>query len=304
VNGILVVDKPEGLSSAQTVARVKHLLKAARVGHTGTLDPFARGVLVCCINQATRLAQFLLHDAKAYDAVMTLGVETDTQDPTGTVVGRGDCSGVTADRLENCLLGFVGVHAQSPPVFSALKHGGVPLYALARRGEPVQKPPRSVRIERLRLREMRLPQVRLEVRCSAGTYVRTLCADIGRALGCGAHLSELTRTESGGFRIEQALSLSEVESLARQGTIGERLIPMARALAGRPAVTADPLLLEKVRHGRPLAWADVDIDMQGVTDGALLKVVDERGDLVAVLRVESTGRRFGYGCVVAPAGGA
>ena len=302
MNGILIVDKPEGLSSAKAVARVKHLLKVARVGHTGTLDPFARGVLVCCLNQATRLAQFLLHDVKAYDAVMTLGVETDTQDPTGKVVGQGDWTAVTADRLERCLQGFAGTLAQAPPVFSALKHGGVPLYTLARRGEPVQKPPRTVHIDRLRLLEVRLPQVRLEVRCSAGTYVRSLCADIGRALGCGAHVSELTRTESGGFRIEQALSLAEVESLAQQGGICERLIPMARALPGRPSVTADPALLEKIRHGRPLVPADVALDLQGFTEDALLKVVDERGDLVAVLRYTLAGRRLAYGCVVGPTG--
>ncbi len=302
MNGILIVDKPVGLSSAKTVARVKHLLQAGRAGHTGTLDPFARGVLVCCLNQATRLAQFLLHDAKTYDAVMTLGVETDTQDPTGNVVGQGDWTGVTADRLESCLQGFVGTLAQAPPVFSALKHGGVPLYTLARRGQPVQKPPRTVRIDRLRLLEVQLPQVRLEVRCSAGTYVRTLCADIGRVLGCGAHLSELTRTESGGFRIEQALSLAEVESLAQQVAIGERIIPMARALSGRPVVTADPPLLEKIRHGRPLVWEDVTLDLRELSGDALLKVVDERGDLVAVLRYGSAGRRLEYGCVVGPTG--
>jgi tRNA pseudouridine55 synthase len=244
------------------------------------------------------LAQFLLHDAKAYEAVMTLGVETDTQDPTGNVVGRGDWTGVTSDRLEDCLKTFEGTLAQAPPVFSALKHGGVPLYALARRGQPVQKPARTVRIDRLRLLEVQLPQVRLEVRCSAGTYVRTLCADIGRALGCGAHVSELTRTESGGFRIEQALSLAELEALARRGAIGERLIPMARALAGRPVVSADPPLLEKVRHGRQLAWADVNLDVRGLTEDALLQVVDERGDLVAVLRVDPVGRALAYGCVL------
>ncbi|MCU0560615.1 MAG: tRNA pseudouridine(55) synthase TruB [Desulfobacterales bacterium] len=302
MNGILIVDKPEGLSSAQTVARVKHLLNAARVGHAGTLDPFARGVLVCCINRATRLAQYLLHDAKTYDAVMTLGVETDTQDLTGSVIGHGDWSGVTADRLEQVLPGFEGTLAQSPPVFSALKHGGVPLYALARRGAPVQKPPRAVRIERLRLLEVRLPQVRLEVRCSAGTYVRSLCADIGRALGCGAHVSELTRTESGGFSIEQALSLAEVESVARQGAIGERLIPMARALPGWPVVTADPPLIEKIRHGRTLAWAEVSADRRDPAGDALLKVVDGSGDLVAVLRYAASERRLEYGCVVGPGG--
>ncbi len=303
MNGILVVDKPEGLSSAQTVARVKHLLKAARVGHAGTLDPFARGVLICCINQATRLARFLLHDVKAYEAVMTLGVETDTQDRTGRVVGEGDWTPVTAELLESCLRRFEGTLSQVPPIFSALKHEGVPLYALARRGAPVQKPAREVRIDWIRLLEVALPRVRFEVRCSAGTYVRSLCADIGRALGCGAHVSELIRTASGNFRIEQALSLAELESMVREGRAGARLIPMARALNGRPEVVADPPLLEKIRHGRRLSWEELNLDAADPPAESLIPVVDGRGELAAVLRVAPAGRRVDYCCVFGAPGG-
>jgi len=303
VNGILVVNKPEGFSSAQMVARVKHLLKAARAGHAGTLDPFARGVLICCINQATRLARFLLHDAKTYAAEMTLGVETDTQDRTGRVVAEGDWSTVTAEQIESCLKGFEGTRSQAPPVYSALKHEGVPLYALARRGTPVRKPERSVRIDYIRMQAVALPRVRFAVRCSAGTYVRTLCADIGRALGCGAHASELTRTESGGFRIEQALSLETLASMSREGLAGRQVIPMARALNGWPEVAADPALLAKIRHGRRLGWEELGSDRAQPSAGSLIKVVDARGELAAVLQVASAGRGLDYCCVFGAPGG-
>lgn len=303
MNGILVVNKPEGLSSAQTVARVKHLLRAARAGHAGTLDPFARGVLVCCINQATRLARFLLHDAKAYEAEMTLGVETDTQDRTGRVVGEADWRVVTAEEVERCLRRFEGTLSQAPPVYSALKHEGVPLYALARRGLPVQKPARAVHIEGIRLLEVALPRVRFAVRCSAGTYVRALCADMGRALGCGAHVSELTRTESGGFRIEQALSLEALDAMARRGGADAQLIPMARALNGRPEVVASPPLLEKIRHGRRLSWEELSLDRAQPSAESLIKVVDARGELAAVLRAAPAGRSLDYCCVFGAPGG-
>jgi tRNA pseudouridine55 synthase len=303
VNGILVVDKPEGLSSAQTVARVKHRLKARRAGHAGTLDPFARGVLVCCINQATRLARFLLHDAKTYAAEMTLGVETDTQDRTGRVTAESDWKEVTDEQLQLCVRRFVGTLSQAPPVFSALKHRGVPLYALARRGAPVQKPARTVHVEWIRLQEVALPRVHFEVRCSAGTYVRTLCADIGRALGCGAHLSALTRTESGGFRIEEALTLEALDALARVGDAGARLIPMARALNAYPQIMADSALVEKIRRGRPLSWEDLDRGPAAPAAEGVLQVVDPHGELAAVLRVAPGERRIDYCCVFGGSGG-
>lgn len=302
MNGILVVNKPAAVSSAGVVARVKRLLQAGRVGHTGTLDPFARGVLVCCVNQATKLARFMLQGSKAYVAVMTLGVETDTQDVTGRVMARGDWTGVSEEAIAAVVRRFEGPIAQAPPVFSALKHEGVPLYTLARRGQPVQKPPRDVHVHRIRVLALALPEVRFEVRCSAGTYVRTLAADIGRELGCGAHLSELTRTESGGFSLAQALSLEEVEELARRGSVGARLIPMAQALAGWPEIAADRRLLENVRTGRRLtrrellALSDAGPALPG--DG-LLKVMDEQGELAAVLLSKAGQDDLEYACVFA-----
>ena len=302
MNGILVVNKPAAISSAGAVAHVKRLLQAGRVGHTGTLDPFARGVLVCCVNEATKLARFMLQGSKAYAAVMTLGVETDTQDVTGRVVARGDWTGVSEAAIAAAVRRFEGAIAQAPPVFSALKHEGVPLYTLARRGQPVQKPPREVRVHRIRVLAVALPEVRFEVRCSAGTYVRTLAVDIGRELGCGAHLSELTRTESGGFSLAQALTLEEVEDLTRRGTVREQLIPMAQALAGWPEITADRRLLENVRTGRRLTRRELSTPRDGGPTGAgdgLLKIMDEQGELAAVLLFKAGQDDLEYACVFA-----
>src|SRR5512136_1413458 len=276
MNGIVVINKPAGLSSAGVVARVKRLLQARKVGHTGTLDPFARGVLVCCLNQATRLARFLVESPKTYEGVLTLGVETDTQDATGRVTAERDGTGVTEEDLRRVLQRYEGDYHQAPPTYSALKHEGVPLYTLARRGRPVQKPAREVFIYHLRRRAAELPRVRFEVRCSAGTYIRTLCADIGRDLGCGGHLSELTRLESGGFTLNEALTLEDLEDLARRGAASHAVIPMARALPAVAEITAGPSLLEKVWHGRALSLADVGLGA-AADEGPLLKLVDSRG---------------------------
>ena len=298
MNGIVVINKPAGLSSARVVARVKRLLQACKVGHTGTLDPFARGVLVCCIDQATRLARFLVESPKTYEGVLTLGVETDTQDATGRVTAERHGTEVAEEDLYRVLQGYAGVYHQVPPTYSALKHEGVPLYTLARRGRPVQKPAREVFIHHLRLVAAELPRVRFEVRCSAGTYIRTLCADIGRDLGCGGHLSELTRLESGGFTLDEALSLEDLEDLARRGAWGRAVIPMARALPALAEISAGPPLVEKVRHGRALSLADVGLE-GAPDDGRLLKLIDPRGELLALLQRTPGTSAIQYCCVFA-----
>jgi tRNA pseudouridine55 synthase len=303
MNGIVVINKPAGISSARLVTRVKQLLQARKVGHTGTLDPFASGVVVCCINQATRLAPFLLRSPKTYEGVLTLGIDTDTQDATGKVIAQGDGSGIPVEILQRVFQGYEGPYHQSPPAYSALKHEGVPLYALARRGQPVQKPARDVFIFRIRLLAVELPRVRFEVYCSAGTYIRTLCADIGRELGCGGHLSELIRLESGGFTLKEALTPDELEDLARRGEARKAILPMARALPDMTEITADPQLLEKVRHGRPLALAEVGAEgtpeETPTQDGRLLKLIDSRGELVAVLKQPPGAEALEYCCVFA-----
>jgi tRNA pseudouridine55 synthase len=238
--------------------------------------------------------------------VLTLGIDTDTQDATGEVIAQRDGSGIPAEALQRVFQRYVGPYHQSPPAYSALKHEGVPLYALARRGRPVQKPARTVFIFRIRLLEAEPPRVRFEVSCSAGTYIRTLCADIGRDLGCGGHLSDLTRLESGGFTLKEALTPEELEELVRRGEARGAVLPMARALPDMPEITAGPVLLEKVRHGRPLTLAEVEAErIPGGTPpegGRLLKLIDSLGELVAVLKQPPGAEALEYCCVFARAG--
>lgn len=294
--GVLVIDKPANITSARVVAIVKKLFGARKVGHTGTLDPFATGVMVCCINRATRLARFFLHGSKKYRAVLELGVATDTQDSTGNVTSTVEAVDFSETEIRSTAKRFEGAVEQLPPVYSALKHGGVPLYKLARDGNPVQKPPRRIFISRIEVLEIKLPLVHFEVLCSAGTYIRTLCADIGAALGCGGHLKALRRIENSGFTAGEAATLAELEALARSGELSNRVIPMARALRDMPEYLAKKALTEKIMHGGAVTQEDLGFEKTMKPDG-FVKVVDESNDLIAVLRASRYSRKYTYCCV-------
>lgn len=296
LNGIVVIDKPAGITSAKVVAIVKKLLGAKRVGHTGTLDPFATGVLICCINQATRLAGFFLSGRKVYEAVLRLGIATDTQDATGKVISQCEPIEFSENKILSALKQFTGTIQQQPPVFSALKHQGVPLYRLARSGRPVQKSARSVRIESMDLLAIELPEIRFVVSCSAGTYIRTLCADIGAALGCGGHLKTLRRIESGGFTIREAISLQALQAVAASGHIADCMIDMAGALRNMPALVADPALIAKIRDGKPLTDVDRGAGPNDVC-GDFIKVIDPDNRLWAILSLNKNDRMVKYNCV-------
>jgi tRNA pseudouridine55 synthase len=256
--------------------------------------------LICCVNQATRLADFLLHGPKKYIAELKLGIETDTQDLTGTVVSTTTPENYSQDTLQKVFKSFEGPLEQLPPVYSALKHKGIPLYKLARSGKPVQKPPRRVEIYSIKILETALPSVRFEVSCSAGTYIRTLGADIGKMLGCGGHLNALKRTESSGFTLDQAISLATLENLATSKRLPEELISMADALLDLPAYTVDGHLAKKIRHGQTVTARDFcgngGID-NGPIMGSNIKVVDQTGDLVAILNYQKHSQQFTYCCV-------
>jgi len=291
-NGVLVVDKPADVTSAGVVAKIKETLKVKKVGHTGALDPFATGVLLCCINKATKLARFFLQNRKTYRALLYLGIETDTQDATGRISATGDVHDVTHGQVEMAAKRFVGDLEQQPPAFSALKHKGTPLYKLARKGTPVLKPPRPVTIERIDIREISLPEVDFEVTCSAGTYIRTLCADIGREVGCGGHLKALRRIESSRFSITEALGMEEIADLCQNGAIWNRLIPMADALRGVPAWSVGPEIVDKVAYGRPLTRED-GLENPIPAEG-LIKVVDSSNRLLALVRRQTQSQDFRY----------
>ncbi len=284
VSGVLLVDKPAGPTSFEVVARVRRALRARKAGHAGTLDPAATGVLVVCLEDAVRLQQFLSDGDKAYLATVTFGAATDTQDAEGRVVEEGDPSALSEDAVRTALAGFVGELAQIPPMFSAVRVGGRRLHEAARAGEEVPRAPRKVRVDALELLELLPSQpgagrrlARFSVRCGKGTYVRTLAADLGRALGVPAHLSALRRTGSCGFGVEQAVPLAELESAAAEGgpeALRPRLIPMAQALGGLPLANLSAAEAADLVHGRSIA--------AGPHGAGLVRAVDGRNRLVAV----------------------
>ncbi|MBU2521116.1 MAG: tRNA pseudouridine(55) synthase TruB, partial [Proteobacteria bacterium] len=238
LNGVIVIDKPANITSAKVVAIIKKLFRAGKVGHAGTLDPEATGVLLCCVNKATKLAGFFLRGSKKYEAVLHLGVETDTQDAAGKIISTSDRLDFTEKTIQAVFRQFEGTIEQVPPAFSALKHKGIPLYKLARKGEFVTKSPRQIFISYNKILKINMPFITFEVCCSSGTYIRTLCSDIGKELGGGGHLKKLRRIESSGFTINEAVSLSELEQLVLTGTINDRIISMSDALRNMPEYIA------------------------------------------------------------------
>jgi len=295
-HGIILIDKPANISSAQVVSRLKSILKAKKAGHAGTLDPFATGLMICCVNRATRLARFFLSGNKTYEAVLQLGVETDTQDFTGRTLASHEVPALTGEKIAAQFETFEGTFQQVPPVYSALKHKGLPLYAYARKGTPVQKPARQIVISKIHLREISLPLIRFEVSCSAGTYVRTLCADIGRAFGCGGHLKELRRLKSSGFTVEDAVTLEALEKSKDRGDLKQHVIPLATSLKDMAEWRADPFLKEKILNGVPLNMQDVSPASPAASDD-LIKIIDDHKELLAVLEYKKERQQYDYCCV-------
>ena len=301
LSGVMVLDKPANLSSAQAVARVKRLLGVKKIGHTGTLDPFATGVLICCVNRATRLARFLLQGSKTYQAVLRLGIETDTLDATGRVTRQVDIPALDPGLLKQIIKGFVGRQMQWPPVYAALKHAGTPLYKLARQGRPVQKPARPITVSAIDVTAIALPDICFEVTCSKGTYVRSLCADMGTAIGCGGHLQSLRRTANSGFVIDQAHTLAALEAMHPDQRQAQTLMPMAAALGDMPTFIANRDILAAVAHGRQLTFKQVPPALiQRPADKVLadhVKVVDGELNLRAVLKISPDSTTYNYCCV-------
>ena len=210
VNGILNVYKEKGYTSHDVVAKLRGIVGQKKIGHTGTLDPDAEGVLPVCLGRATKVCDMLTEKDKTYEAVLLLGKETDTQDISGTVLRVGETEGLTQEQVKDCVMSFVGEYDQIPPMYSALKVNGKKLYELAREGKTIERKSRKVEIKEIRILEMALPRVRMEVSCSKGTYIRTLCHDIGEKLGCFGCMESLLRTKVSRFELESSLKLSEI----------------------------------------------------------------------------------------------
>ena len=237
MDGVLNINKPSGPTSHDVVAITRRATGIKRIGHTGTLDPLASGVLVVCIGNATRVIEYMSGWRKSYRATAVLGAETDSEDITGEVVSESDCCHVTREDLDAVLPPFIGPILQVPPMVSAVKHKGRRLYEMARKGEVVERAPRPVEILSLRVIDIEPGEkasFTMEVTCSGGTYIRTLCADIGKALGCGAYMSSLVRTGVGPFRVEDAVTLEQVEQAASEGRLQEIVRPIDEVLVDMP----------------------------------------------------------------------
>lgn len=278
LSGILLIDKPAGVTSFDVVRRVRRVLQQRKVGHLGTLDPFATGLLPLCLGEATKLAPYLMPGAKTYRATLRLGVATDTQDLTGQVVSRSEAL-PAPEQVYQAAAQFVGEIQQVPPMHSALHYQGQRLYKLARRGEKVELAPRTVTIYRLEVEEVALPQVTMTVKCSQGTYIRTLAADLGAALGCGAHLTALRRLGVGHFRVAEAVTPDSLERDHPEERLA-RIIPLSGCLPEMRQVEVNPDEAAKLRQGQALAWQDEDFPadepVQVMAAGELLGLAQVR----------------------------
>jgi len=285
MKGVVIVDKPAGITSHDAVDRVRKLLGERKAGHTGTLDPMATGVLAVCVGEATKIASFLTGDDKVYEATMRLGVRTDTLDMTGQVLAEQEPRATDAD-VKAVLAAFAGKISQVPPQYSAVKVRGKALYKWARKGIRVEAPAREVEIREILLQGIELPRVRFTVTCSKGTYIRTLCADMGDRLGCGAALEQLRRTRSGSFREEDAVRLDGDSDDGIRAKLEQGLIPMNRALPGLRDIVIPPLLEQKLMKGhQPDAEGLAALQIPSLAAGDVVKFVSEGGCLVALARM-------------------
>ncbi len=295
MDGILIIDKPEGFTSHDVVARLRRILKTKRIGHTGTLDPFATGVLVMLVGKATRLAQFLDKDAKEYEAILRFGFETDTGDRTGELrMTNDELRDFSEDKLENILVGFRGEIEQTPPMYSAKKIDGVKLYEMARKGIEIERKPVKISIYELELmksgqwsvvsgrlkNEDQKPKTKdraLRVLCSAGTYIRTLAEDIGKKLEVGAHLAELRRTKAGKFDLSKAVTIEELEKIVSENRLNENLISMNEAVSHLPQIILNEAEIKNTQNGKRL-----NVETTELEDNQMVRMADAAENLAAI----------------------
>lgn len=278
MDGIIVVDKPPGWTSHDAVGKMRRLANTRKVGHLGTLDPMATGVLPLVIGRATRLAQFYVRSDKVYDARVRFGYSTDTYDAEGTATSAPVNQVLNRETIEQKLEPFRGEFLLRPPAVSAKKIDGVPAYRLARQQIAVEMKPVPVEVFELKLVEIEGPEARIWAHCSAGTYMRSIAHELGQAMGCGAHLSALRRDRSGDFSIDQARTIPELEALAAEGRLAEALIPASSLLPAFPAVIVDPATAGLVRHGRDFAVSPFRVEL----GTRYVKAVSTEGDLLAI----------------------
>lgn len=300
INGILNIYKEKGYTSHDAVARLRGIVGQKKIGHTGTLDPEAEGVLPVCLGRATRVCDMLTDKDKTYEAVLLLGVVTDTQDVTGKILSESSVFApsipggtVTAESAADCIRGFIGGYEQIPPMYSALKVGGRKLYELAREGRTIERKSRKVMISDIRIKEISLPRIRMEVDCSKGTYIRTLCHDIGQKLGCGGCMESLLRTRVGQFSVKDSIKLDDVEHMVRTDRLGDILIPIDHLFADTAAVQTKERYDYLVRNGNPLMRNQISfVGIDGCYTDHRVRMYDSRGNFVGIFRYETDRERF------------
>ena len=290
ISGIINVNKEAGYTSFDVVALLRGITRQKKIGHTGTLDPDATGVLPVCFGAATKLCDYLTDKVKEYEATFKLGIETDTQDISGEVISKKDVTMVditnkdafiSRDKLKECIMSFVGKIEQIPPMYSAIKVDGKKLYELAREGKEIERKPRHVELTDISIKSIEYPYVTFSVACSKGTYIRSLCRDIGEKLGCGATMEHLLRTRVSTFELCGAMKLDEIRALYDAGRIDERILPVEKVFEDLPVRTVSIEAKKKIDNGNPLGINDFTEAVDEGTDSRL-RVHNAEGKFVAV----------------------
>lgn len=279
MDGIINVYKERGFTSHDVVAKLRGILRQKKIGHTGTLDPEAQGVLPVCLGKGTKVCELLTDKSKTYQAVLLLGVVTDTQDTTGTILENREVT-CTEEQVRECISRFVGIQEQIPPMYSALKVNGKKLYELARAGVEVERKARNITIEEIQIDSVNLPEITFTVTCSKGTYIRTLCHDIGQSLGCGGCMKSLLRTRVGIFSIENSVTLAQIEKMRDEGKLNEIIDSVDSVFESYPAAVLNEEALRLVKNGNPIQ-KDM-IHVASTIDGMLVRLYDPDKNFLAV----------------------
>ena len=287
MDGVLNIRKEKGYTSFDVVAKLRGILHMKKIGHTGTLDPEAEGVLPVVLGKATKLVDLLTEKQKTYEALLHLGLETDTQDMTGTVL-REKTVKVTEDEVRAVISDFLGEQQQIPPMYSALKVDGKKLYELAREGKTIERKARKVHFYEIDIKKIELPYVRFSVTCSKGTYIRTLCHDIGQKLGCGGCMEELLRTRSGNFVWEDSMTLAQVEEAVKNDTIGDRVISIGQVLKDYPEIFCTREGDRLLENGNALAERFV----RGDHKEGWVRMCDSQGEFKGIYQWEEAKKRY------------
>ena len=290
LHGVLNIYKEKGYTSHDVVAKLRRIVGQKKIGHTGTLDPDAVGVLPVCLGKATKVCDMLTDKDKTYEAVLLLGKVTDTQDSSGRILAESDIQNLEEQEVQKAVCSFAGEYDQIPPMYSALKVNGKKLYELARNGQEVERKPRRVIIHKIRILKMELPRVHMEVTCSKGTYIRTLCHDIGQSLGCGGIMESLVRTRVERFAIEDSIRLEEAEDLMQAGKLTERMIPVDQMFEGYVKLYLKTEAAKAVRNGNifwpgDILWMGVEAEetfIRPYRDREKVRVYDEERNFIAV----------------------